>query len=94
MRVVVAPRARRDLGNQLGYLADQGAPQAAARLERRLTSFIRQTLTRHPRIGRHVDHRELWEIWVPRTRIVLWYRFTGYELEVVRVWHTAQNRSR
>ena len=29
---------------------------------------------------------------VPRTRLVVWYRFTDTELQVARIWHTAQDR--
>ena len=94
MRIVIAPRARRDLASKLGYLVDQGAAGAARRLERRITSFITRTLARHPGTGNFIDHRDLWEIWIPRTRIVVWYRFTRDELQIVRVWHTSQDRQR
>ena len=94
MKVVVAPRARRELANQLGYLVDQGAIVAARRLEERLTIFFRNTLSQYPKTGTNLAHRGLWETWVPGTRMVVWYRFTDKELQIVRVWHTAQNRSR
>ena len=29
---------------------------------------------------------------MPGTRLVLWYRFTRGELQIVRVWHSAQDR--
>lgn len=94
MRIVVAPRARRDLANKLGYLVDKGATAAARRLERRLTRFLVDTITCYPRSGTFIAHRELWETWVPGTRIVIWYRFTQDELQIVRVWHTSQDRLR
>ncbi len=92
MRIVIAPRARRELANQLGYLVDQGAIAAGRRLEERLTAFFQNTLSQYPKTGTYLEHRELWETWVPGTRIVVWYRFTGDELQIVRIWHTAQDR--
>jgi plasmid stabilization system protein ParE len=94
MKVVIAPRAKRDLLDQLGYLVDQGAADAALRLERRLAEFFDHTLCSFPRIGTFISHRDLWETWVPHTRLVVWYRFTAQELQIVRVWHTSQDRER
>ncbi len=92
MRIVVSPRARRDLANQLGYLVDQGAVAAARRLERRLSQFIESTIANAPRTGSYIAERDLWETWVPRTKIVIWYRFKSDELQIVQIWHTSQNR--
>ena len=94
MRVVIAPSARRDLANQFGYLVDQGATRAAVRLERRLTAYLSNTLAAYPRTGTFIGTRDLWETWVPKTRLVVWYRFTADELQIGRVWHTAQDRPR
>ena len=94
MKIVIAPRARRDLANQLGYLVDHGATRAAHRLERRLTSFLNNTVARYPRTGTFIAQRDLWESWVPDTRLVIWYRFTAHELQVVRVWHASQDRQK
>ena len=85
MRLVIAPRARRELGNHLGFLADQDAVSAAQTLEARIEAFLQHRLAPFPRMGTHLGHRDLWEIWIPDTRIVLWYRFSTDELQVVRV---------
>ena len=92
MKIVISPRGRRDLANQLGYLVDQGAAAAATRLERRLTRYIEDTIANFPRTGDYIPERQLWEMWVPRTKMVIWYRFTADELQIVQVWHTSQNR--
>ena len=92
MKLVIAPSAARDLSNQLGYLVDQGAGDAADRLEKRLTTFLSTTLAAYPRTGIQLRHRGFWETWVPKTRLVVWYRFTADELQIVRVWHTSQDR--
>ena len=89
---VFAPRARRDLQSQIDYLNDQGAFDAADRLLVRIEEFVAQFLCEHPKTGAFLSHRDLWETWVPQTRLVLWYRFTDSTLEIARVWHTSQNR--
>jgi len=93
MRITIAPAARRDLERQLTYLVDHDAAIAARRLEQRLVTFIERTLAAYPRVGTFVGHRNLWEVWIPGTRIVLWYRFTRDELQIVRIWHSAQDRN-
>jgi plasmid stabilization system protein ParE len=88
-----APHAEHDLQSQIDYLSDQGAHAAADRLLMRVQDFIAQFLTQHPKAGVFLAHRDLWETWVPRTRLVLWYRFTDDALQIVRIWHVAQNRA-
>jgi hypothetical protein len=34
----------------------------------------------------------IWETWIPGTRLVVWYRFTADELQIIRIWHSAQDR--
>ena len=93
-RWVLDRQAEADLQNQLDYLIERGAVDAAERLSVRIKAFLRDFLTVYPATGVFLDHRGLWETWVPRTRLVLWYRFTDSELQVARVWHTAQDRRR
>jgi plasmid stabilization system protein ParE len=59
MRTVIAPRAQRELAQQLGYLVDRGAIAPARRLEERLTNFLENTLSHYPRTGTYLAHREL-----------------------------------
>ena len=92
MKVTIAPRARRELGTQLGYLVDRGAVARARWLENRLSHYLSTTVAAYPRTGTYLTHRDLWETWVPRTPFVLWYRFSAAELQVVRLWHGSQNR--
>ena len=92
MNIVIAPRARRELGNQLGYLVDRGAIARARWLEQRLTHYLAHTVAPYPRTGTFLAHRDLWEMWVPRTPFVVWYRFSETELQIVRLWNAAQNR--
>lgn len=92
MKVVVSPRARIDLNRQLDYLIENGAASAARQLSNRLKDFIERTLAPFPETGLPVNHRGLRECWVPRTRIVVWYRASGDTLEIARFWHTSQDR--
>lgn len=91
-RWVLDRQAEADLQVQLDYLVEQGAIEAAERLSARIKSFLRDFLTVYPATGVFLDHRGLWETWVPRTRLVLWYRFSDTEVQIVRVWHTARDR--
>jgi plasmid stabilization system protein ParE len=89
---VLDPEAQANLANQIDYLNDRGAFDAADRLATRLEAFLANFLCSHPATGRYIPERDLWEVWIPRTRLVLWYRFTDNHLQVVRIWHTAQDR--
>ena len=93
MKVVLSPEAAKRLESQIAYLRDVGAEVAAERLRARVMTFLSKHIARFPRTGRWLDDRNLWEMWIPRTRIVLWYRIEREHIEVVTVWHTAQNRS-
>jgi plasmid stabilization system protein ParE len=92
MNVVLSPEAAERLEAQIAYLRDVGAEAAAERLRVRVLSFLQNHLARFPRTGRHLDDRHLWEIWIPRTRLVLWYRIETDRVEIATVWHTSQNR--
>ncbi len=89
---VLDRQAEADLQSQLDYLIERGAVDAAERLSTRLKTFLRDYLTVYPATGIFLNHRGLWEIRVPRTRLVLWYRFTDSEVQIARFWHTAQDR--
>ncbi|HEY7548957.1 MAG TPA: type II toxin-antitoxin system RelE/ParE family toxin [Hyphomicrobiaceae bacterium] len=91
-RWVLDPQAEADLQEQLDYPIDRGAVDAAERLSERVKAFLRDFLTAYPATGVFLGHRGLWETWIPRTRLVLWYRFTDSELQVARIWHTSRNR--
>lgn len=93
MRVILDPEAARELAQQIEYLLEQDAIGAAERLLARFDQFLGHTLAAYPRIGRPVPAKDLWETWIPGTRLVVWYRFTETELQVVRVWHASRDRA-
>lgn len=94
MRITFDPQAAVDLETQIDYLIDRNATQAAGRLKLRCEQFFENFLSRHPRTGKYVAEKAIWETWIPGTRLVVWYRFTSAELQIIRIWHVAQDRGR
>lgn len=85
-------QAEADLGEQITFLIDRNAGAAAERLADRAESFIASFLVAYPRSGKFIAARDLWETWIPGTKLVLWYRFTETELDIVRIWHASRDR--
>ena len=92
-RVYFDESASSELQRQIDYLIDANAAKAAAKLDTRVRSYLLRYLADFPKTGRLVDGAGVWECWIPRTRIIIWYRFTDDELQIVHVWHTSQDRS-
>ncbi len=93
MNVVLSPEAVERLEAQIAFLRNAGAAAAAERLRARVMGFLSNHLAHFPRTGRRLRDRDLWEIWIPRTRLVLWYRIERERIVVATVWHTSQDRS-
>jgi plasmid stabilization system protein ParE len=93
MRIVLSPEAAERLEAQITFLRDAEAIDAAEWLRTRVTDFLSNYLADYPRTGRRINNRDLWEIWVPRTRLVLWYRIEHERIVVATVWHASQDRS-
>jgi plasmid stabilization system protein ParE len=85
--------AAKAFDKQIDYLISVDALQAARALEKRLHAFISQTLCNFPHAGTHVAERDIYECWVPGTRIVVWYKVYEAEIIVAMIWHTSQNRN-
>ncbi len=77
---------------QVDYLIDQGALRAALHLKQRVDDFVIGHLSLYPEVGRRVSDKDFYEIWISKTRIILWYRFTEDALDVIDIWHTSQQR--
>ena len=92
-RYVLTKEAESALDSQIDYLIAQGAQTAAQNLLNRIHNFLADTLCQFPATGRHLMLRDLWEIWIPGTRQILWYRFDEQIVTVIATWHTSQNRS-
>ena len=92
MKVVWSPKARRRHDAQINYLIDQHAPQAAQRLKDRIAEYISNTLANFPGTGDHIEQHDFYEVWIPKTKIVLWYRFNSDTLIIIDLWHTSRQR--
>lgn len=92
MKVVFAARARINLDSQIDYLVAEGATRAAKTLRTRVRTFLYSFLVPYPRTGSYLPECDLWETHVPRTKLVIWYRFTNDVLVVIDVWHSSQDR--
>jgi plasmid stabilization system protein ParE len=92
MKVVLSPEATERLEAQFACLRDVGAAGAGERLYARVLSFLLNHLARFPRAGRHLEDRDLWEMWIPSTRLVLWYRIEADRIGIATVWHASQDR--
>ena len=89
--VILSREAAEQLDAQLRYLRSKGANQAANEFGRRVMQFLTRHLAEFPRSGRHLADRDLWETWIPRTRLILWYRIEPDHVAVATVWHSAQD---
>ena len=94
MNVILSPEAVEQLEAQVRYLRNAHAPKAAADLNRRVMAFLAQHLAEFPRTGRQLPGLDIWETWVPRTKLVLWYRIEADHIAIATVWHASQNRPR
>lgn len=89
MRLKWTRSALADLQRILDYIA-QDDPQAA----KALAVGFRQTaehLTRHPFIGRRGDLEGTRELMLHRNYL-LTYRVSSEAVEILQIWHVAQNR--
>jgi plasmid stabilization system protein ParE len=93
MRIVFSPEAAERLEAQIAFLRDAEALSAAERLRVRVMNFLSNHLAHFPRTGRYLKDRDMWEMWIPRTRLVLWYRIENDRIVIATVWHTSQSRS-
>jgi plasmid stabilization system protein ParE len=93
MKVVLSLEAAERLEAQIAYLKNVGADAAADRLRDRVMNFLANYLAHVPQTGRRLEDRDLWEMWIPRTRLVLWYRIESERVVIATVWHTSQDRA-
>ncbi len=93
-RVRFSPAAAEALDNQIEYLISRRALPAARALERRVHAYIRDTLCYFPFMGKHVPERNVYESWIPGTKLVVWYTVSNDEIVIAMIWHTSQDRCR
>lgn len=89
--VLIRPTARRQFLGQINYLLEY-SPQGAQALSLRFATFLNDFLSYFPETGTYISEKDIWEIVIARTRLIVWYRFDEDELRVLAVWNSAQNR--
>lgn len=92
MRLVLSTEAAASLEHQVSWVRGAISPASADRLRERVLKFLAGHLLAFPRTGHELGQRELWEIWIPGTRLVVWYRLSADEVQVAAVWHASQDR--
>jgi toxin ParE1/3/4 len=85
MRVVLAPRAARDLRAIAAYTR-QEKPLAAQATIAAIAAAI-ETLSEQPRLGRKVTSAGVRRLPVPRTPFIAYYRIASEEVLVLHVRH-------
>jgi plasmid stabilization system protein ParE len=91
-RIIFTPEAEQTLDAQLDYFITHGAAKPAQALKVRVDAFVHGVLAGYPRTGRFISQRNLWETWIPATRLIVWYTFTEDELVLITFWHASQDR--
>ena len=92
MKIIVTREAAERLLSQVHYIRDQHAPAAAERLYDRVHQFLDLHLSHFPRLGRKLPDREIWEVRIPKTKLIAWYRIHEDYVAVLTFWHSAQDR--
>ena len=90
MRVIITPAARADLVAIRSYLSQQ-SPGAAQRIGRRLLGACR-SLNAFPSRGSPGRVSGTREIMTIRPYVIV-YRERAGEVQILRIWHGAQDRS-
>jgi plasmid stabilization system protein ParE len=80
------------LDAQIDYLIARHAERAAKTLSTRVDQFLNRTLCNYPATGKFLENQNLWESWIPGTRLVLWYQFDDDVLTIISVCNTSEGR--
>jgi toxin ParE1/3/4 len=90
MKVVWLPRAVADLQHARAHIAKHN-PHAAHAVAQRIRKTVAH-LTAHPQLGRLVDVGEIRQMSVPGLPYLIPYRVKDNRIEILRVFHTAQEQ--
>ena len=95
MTVRFSTHATDQLSSQLEYLLSKGAIEPARALRHRVLTFADDFLAVHPKAGTYIPERDIFEIWIPRTRFVLLYRIENdRDVRILALFHSSQDRAR
>ena len=88
MKLVWLPRAVADLQEARAYIAEHD-PQAARAVAQKIRKLVAHLKAR-PHLGRQADVDEIRQISVPGLPYLIPYRVKDGRIEILRVFHTAQ----
>ena len=90
MRFVLLPSAKEDLKEIRQYIAKEN-PTASKMVAERIKKALLM-LTEQPLIGHVTDDEDVLEWHIPGLPYTLPYRIVNNEIQILRVFHEAQNR--
>jgi plasmid stabilization system protein ParE len=94
MIVKVDELAEKQLEKYIQYLRNEHANQAADDLIDSFEWFIDTVLVTFPTMGQLTERDDLFETFIPDTRLVIWYVFNSDILTIVDIWHESQDRKK
>jgi plasmid stabilization system protein ParE len=94
MKVLLSERAESEFERHFSFGVERFGPSVAERTFKRVRRFLFDILAAHPRIGAHRPHRDVYEIVIPRTPFIAFYRIDAEAevLTVVALFHYAEDR--
>jgi len=90
MKVVLLPFAKNDLQEIRRYIAKE-SPQSAKTVAVKIKKSL-LLLAEQPHIGHPTDDDEVLEWHIPGLPYTLPYRIVGNQIQILRVFHEAQNK--
>jgi plasmid stabilization system protein ParE len=94
MKVVFSERVEAELERHFAYGVQKFGRPVADRTFRRVRRFLLESLAAYPRVGIYRSERDIYEVVIPRTPFVVFYRIDNAAglLTVVAFFHHAQDR--
>lgn len=95
MKVVLSERVEAELEHHFAYGLKTFGRRVAERTFIRVRQFLLQSLATYPRIGAYRSERDVYEVVIPRTPFIAFYRIdvSTDTLTVVALFHYAQDRT-
>ncbi len=94
MKVLLSERAEFEFERHFSFGIEKFGLSVAERTFKRTRRFLFDVLAAHPRIGAHRPRRDVYEIVIPSTPFIAFYRIDAEAemLTVVALFHYAEDR--
>jgi plasmid stabilization system protein ParE len=94
MRIVLSERVEIELERHFAYGVEKFGKPVAEKTFKRVRGFLFETLAAYPRMGIYRTRRAVYEVVIPRTPFIAFYRIEQAVevVTVVALFHNAQNR--